>query len=270
MKPKIFIIALTATMLLACTPGPVPIPEEDVIPKQEFDFRLAYMTIVRFQDTGQVTHVPVQHPIKGYNGEGYFEYIYDEGLSLNYKQSDGHSYSLQTDEIDFLQEYTTFTGSTPYIPLARNYYLIDWKWQILCPISAIANHALPYQFVSHLQSHVFWTDVKWSNLTDYTQNWDSTSATQHFAPAEVWRVSYRNCDRFFGEEKNMNNYPFVLYRDGMSAQEAYTYYRYDSSDSNPRLNYITYIAFCDSLQTVYVSRLNDAILSSQLGEICCR
>lgn len=234
----------------------------------------AYMMIVKFADKGQVQNVIVGHPIKGYNGIwGYFEYIEDNGLSLNWSDNEISNDVLSREIVDFLTKETSIIGSSPYIPLYDDYYLIDWKWWQILPLSALTNVSDNEQQAEHIKKHIFMTDIKWSDLTDLTQKWENSQFVRNVNIAEIYRVGFESLDRIYNRIQNQERDPYLcynmsLYYYGLNIENAYLYYTYrETSKCHNENVYSGYIAYCDSVQDVYKQYLIDVIRKNQLQKI---
>ena len=282
MKPKFFIIALAATMLMACQPEPEPSPNPDdpLVPVDSNYMESvsdlgppACMMIVRFANPEQIEHVIVGHPIKKYNTNGYFEYYCNQGMTLNAANVDTVPvhYVMDSNMLQFLTENTDIAGSSPFIPLGEDYYLIDWKWQSLCPLSCIVNYCQPWHLQEHVQQHIFVAPTTWPELNDYLQVWDSIEV-QHIDLAEYKITSFEVIDRFFGEVKDYYEDPFMhygygIYYEGLSVRVAYLYYP-DGGPYPVKKSYQWYIHACDSLQEIYKNHLIQFVNHNQLDDIC--
>ena len=284
MKTKLFLIFF-ALLLAGCEPKPengLENPQNQdttLVPDTAFHgvtdiAPCANMLIVRFANAEQVKHVIVGHPIKDYNGDGYFEYYYDCGLSLNaVKDTISNMYVLSSRMVEFLLRNTTLADSSPFIPLVQDYYLVDWKWQQLCPLSSLTDFSLSNQLSNHIQHHVFVTDMAWNQLDDYLQIWNDNQNIQPIDLQDFKRVPFVAIDQFFGESKDMEKdpyfrYNYCLYENGLSVPNAYLYYQYGDSEASPNRTYLTYIAYCDSLQEVYKEHLIQLINHNQIDTVC--
>ena len=163
---------------------------------------------------------------------------------------------------------TTITGTSPYIPLTDDYFLIDWKWLQLLPLSCLTNYSNSTQLLEHIQKHIFLTGLHWKDLTDLKQKWYALQYTQPVCVSEIWRISIKLIDRTFNEEKSFDPYlcyNMSLYQDGMSVENAYLYYRGESVGTCHQTDtYKEYISYCDSLQQVYRQHLIEMINDGQL------
>ena len=229
----------------------------------------AWMMVVKFANNEQSNEVIVGHPIKKYNGiDGYFEYDENAGISLNFLHEPyQHFYSVSMPMVDFLEREMHIKDYSPYIPLVDGYYLIEWRWSDLLPLSALTNYSLNDQLKNHIQYHIFTTDMAWNDLDDLTQTWDNAQYQSMVRIVDVQRISYKKVDQYFKEEKT--TYPFcyynwALYNDGLEPDNAFRLCRYKEEDPD---EYIRYIAYCDSLQNVYKSHLIELIQKDKLKQM---
>ena len=234
---------------------------------------VARILMVKFQNPGQLDKVIVQHPFKGYNGtEGYYEYDENTGLYLNVipeRYTNEHEYGLEQSITDWIEQEMHLAGTTPYIPLSDGYYMIDWKWNQIMPLSALSStldNAYHNPFEEHIQKHCFLTDINWTDLKDLSAGYDITKYTQHANNIETIRVRFRAIDQLYNDVKQGDPYVcwnMSLYSEGLSVKNAYMYYKYGDCDSTSGKTYRTYIDYCDSLQAVYQQRLIELINKGQ-------
>ena len=231
----------------------------------------AYLTIVKFYNEGQEKKVIVQHPIKKYNGiDGKYEYYENTDLYLNilpkqYTWENGCG--LDPTLVNWADEEMGIAGTSPYISLTDGYYLIDWKWHQLFPVSALTDDNR--QLSEHIRNHVFMTDMDWNNLNTLTDRFDASRYTQHLKGIEIIRVWAKELTCLFNDTKND---PYVCwnmsiyYNNGMCYENAHMYYQYGDCAQSGKTHQ-TYVAFCDSLQSVYKNYLIELINNGQLKTI---
>ena len=230
-----------------------------------------HMIIVKFYNLRQENKVIVQHPFKRQN----YEYYEDIGLFLNIspKQDDNNG-GLDMELVYWIEQKMHLTGTSPYIPLTNGYYLIDWKWYQLMPFCAIEatlpGAAYDY-YANHILNHCFMTDINWCDLKDLAAGYPNSLYTQPVRGIEIVRADYITIDQLYNDLKKEENDPYLcynkyLYCDGLSVVNAAMYYKYGDC-SNRGKTYLTYISYCDSLQSVYQQRLIDIINNGQLKEI---
>ena len=234
------------------------------------------LVIVKFYNDRQDEKVIVQHPVKRYDGlyTGRFEYYEDNGLFLNVLSEQCPSeWGLVMDPqlVEWMEKEMHIAGSSPYIPLAGGYYLIDWKWHQLMPISMLSSAWKSEQFAEHIINHCFMTDINWKDLHDLTAGYDNSKYTQHVRGIEIIRALYRTIDKLYDDEKDSARDPYLcrnetLYGDGLTIDNAYGYYKYGDC-TNSGKTYRSYITYCDSLQAVYQHRLIEIINNGKLKEI---
>ena len=231
----------------------------------------AYLTIVKFFNPEQEKKVIVQHPVKKYNGlDGEFEYYENTDLYFNvlpkqYTWDNGCG--LDPTLVNWADEEMHISGTSPYIPLSKGYYLIDWKWHQLFPVSALADDKR--QLSEHIRNHVFMTDIDWNNLAVLTEGFDASRYTQHLKGIEIIHVWPQELECFFNDTHkdpyvcwNMS----IYYSEGMCLNNAYMYYRYGDCSPYGR-TYHDVIHFCDSLQSVYQNHLIELINNGQFKTI---
>lgn len=234
------------------------------------------MMIVKFANSTQKDKVILGHPIKRYNGmEGKFEYIENGGLMLNCQPSLEvvGFYALSFDMVHFEELEMDIQGTSPYIALTQDYYLVDWQWQQLLPLSALTNYAAEIGDYHHLYDHImehhlFTTYMDWSELSDLTKRWDNSLFIQPVQVAEIWCIRFQDIDRLYNDVKESDPYVCynkTLYNEGLSVVNAYQYYLYGSCV--PSRTYRTYIDYCNRLQDVYKERLIEIIENGQLETI---
>lgn len=235
----------------------------------------ARMVIIKFNHPEQLNKVIVQHPIKKINGtNGYFEYDEKIGLSLNVLAEPyvgKHNYSLKPSVVRWMEEEMLLTGSSPYIPLTDDYYMVDWKWHDLLPVSAFGDvlaSAYSNPFEDHLIRHCFLTDINWADLKDLNATYDNSA--QSLEKVETKRILFRAIDQLYSDIKKVDPYVcwnMSLYYNGLNVKNAYMYYLYGACDADSGKNYRTYINYCDSLQGVYQKRLIEIINKRQLNKV---
>lgn len=226
------------------------------------------MVLVKFYNQGQENKVIVQHPIKEWDGiEGKYVYCENSGLYFN-NITDG----LHLTDISYVDSVLHLAGTSPYIPLTNGYFLIDWKWQQFMPLWACSDsweNAYHNPYAEHICNHIFMTDVHWTDLTDITTKYETSKYTQHIKGIELVRVDYYTLDAIYNDVKENDPYVcynYSLYCDGLSILNMGMYLKYGDCASIGR-TYLTYIAYCDSLQDVYQQRLIEIINNGKLKEV---
>ena len=226
------------------------------------------LTIVKFFNNEHANNVIVQTPIKEYNGiDGRFEYFENTNLYLNIRMGSLY-YGLDTELVNWADEEMQIAGSSPYIPLTDGYYLIDWKWHQLHPISARSIRFDLYE--NHIYRHCFITDIDWHDLQNLTDGYDASLYTQNVCSLEIIRVQLFYLHRFYHDVKRPCPYlcyGYDLYHfEGMCLENVYAYYKKgDCSDSGK--TYLTYIAYCDSLQSIDQQRLIELIKNGKIKDL---
>ena len=227
----------------------------------------ARMMIVKFSNPEQKEFVIAGHTIKEYDGlDGQFIYNEDSALTLCVR------YPMKQEQVAFIEKYMPILGSSPYIYLADDYYLVDWKWQDILPLSALTNYASVNahhdQMDEHIKYHIFTTDTKWTELTDLLQTWDNSLYTTIAQVEGVQLIMFKEIDQLYDDIKKGDPYVCYnmgLYNSGLSLINAWTYYKNEGVWScNPEGRYLEYLSYCDSMQNVYRARLTEMINKGQI------
>ena len=226
------------------------------------------LTIVKFFNNEHANNVIVQTPIKEYNGiDGRFEYFENTNLYLNIRIGSLY-YGLDTELVNWADEQMQLAGSSPYIPLADGYYLIDWKWHELHPISVLAQSQQEV-YDNHINKHCFLTDIDWHDLQSLTEGYSASLYTQNVCSLEIIRVDLYALDACYNDVQRIHPYSCyggIYYNDGMCFEDAWMYYEYGDCSHSGK-THLTYIAYCDSLQSVYQQRLIELIDNGKIKDI---
>ena len=229
------------------------------------------LTIVKFLNNEHANKVILQNPIKEYNSiDGLYEYFENSDLYLNIAlRNDLNSYcGLGISLVNWADEQMQISGSSPYIPLTDGYYLVDWKWHQLHPISSRIQ-SRPKNFNNHFSKHCFLTDIDWQDVQNLTDGYSSSLYTQNvYGLVEIIRVYLTELDRYYNDVKRIHPYSCyggIYYNDGMCFEDAWMYYEYGDCSHSGK-THLTYIAYCDSLQTVYQQRLIELIDNGKLKD----
>lgn len=236
----------------------------------------ACITVVRFAEQDKLNKVIVQHPLKNYDGiNGRCEYNESGDLSLNIQPGNymvGDGLSVSQPLAKWADEQMNIAGTSPYIPLSDGYYMIDWKWHQLFPVSALAllrPNALYDNFSEMIHNHIFMTDIDWKDLEDVSLEYDSSLSTEPVKGIEIIRVWTLELDGMFNA---VDSDPYLCWNmsiyvnNGMCLDNAYMYYQYGDCTSDGR-THSTYINYCDSLQNIYRQRLIEVIKNNQLKKL---
>ena len=266
------LVALIGAFVIGCS-NTAPVDNQEAPDVNSEPSSLGCMMIVKFSKPEQKSKVIVGHPIEGYDSMGgRFVYNEDGRLTFNIQEHPESNYSIPSEVANFLEEQKHLTGTSPYIDLTDGYYLVDWKWQDIMPLSALTIYAFANAYHStleeHIRDHIFSTDLDWTELTDLNQKWDNAQYTDPVSVEEVYRVTFEQVDRLYNELKESDPYVCYnhsLYYGGLSIRNAWMYYYYDgSSECNPQGRYLNYFSYCDSLQEVYKEHLIEMIHNGQL------
>ena len=228
----------------------------------------SFVTIVKFSNNEHANKVILQNPIKEYD-EDNNRYVYYNNLYLNIRLGSYSWNGVSTSLANWADEEMQIAGSSPYIPLTDGYYLIDWKWHQLHPISARSIRFDLYE--NHIYRHCFITDIDWHDLQNLTDGYDASLYTQNVCSLEIIRVQLFYLHRFYHDVKRPCPYlcyGYDLYHfEGMCLENVYAYYKKgDCSDSGK--TYLTYIAYCDSLQSIDQQRLIELIKNGKIKDLC--
>lgn len=234
------------------------------------------LTIVKFYQQGYENNVIIQHPIKKYDGiVGCYEYYTNQGLYLNIlpKQCTwDNGCSMLAWKAEWADSVMNIAGTSPYIPLSKGYYLVDWKWHEILPVSALAK-AIPNayydNFSNHIHEHVFMTDMQWSDVADLTSEYSASCKIFPIKGIGIIRVRTAELACYFN---NIDSDPFVCWNmsiygeNGMCYDNAYMYYKYGDCSPAGR-THLDYIHYCDSLQSIYQKRLIELINKDKLMKV---
>lgn len=244
-------------------------------PTNAADSPPAVLTIVKFANQADTSYVILQHPIRRWKSNGDYDYEENIGLFLNVTpnefEEEGVGYGMNSKTAAWVDTALHISRTSPYIPLTDNYYLINWKWHQLCPLSAVAevwNQNSHNYLADHLSKHCFWTDIKWADFDDFFTPLSSSLYPQTVQNVEIIRISvpalaqmyHRDADSFL-----YFNYSIYTY-DGMCWQNAYAYYA-NQEVYTLHQTYHDYINYCDSLQVIYHDRLVELINNGKLKEV---
>ena len=286
---KLFLLIITVFVLFSCQRTISDSTHDNNTEQNAPPASGAPMMIVKFADNEQKNNVIVGHLIKGilheeYIGYNHYYFHYDEesGLSLNIYNPEEEE-NLQMDWNDptsdnqfhffsatpamavFLEKEAHLREHSPYIPLADGYYLVEWRWAALLPMTAALGVCPKEVQEDIIYNHCFTTDIPWNDLEDLTQVWDNARYPDPVCLEDMRFVEYEVIDNYYKEPKT--EHPFIafnwtLYGAGLSASAVYQYYCH--RDNN---QYKDFIAYCDSLQNVYVHHLTDIIQSGNLNKV---
>ena len=116
-------LAIGAIACVLCACGNKPNNNESsILPR-------ASMCVVKFSDPQQALNVIASHEIIDYDGmNGCYIYDTTDSIGLNIIENRESMYSFTKGIHDeCLEETMNILGTSPYIPLANGYFLIDWK-----------------------------------------------------------------------------------------------------------------------------------------------
>ena len=277
MKTKIaYLICMVVGIFSSCQNQPETPTEQNQpgVPTDEYQPGTgvvspgANVAIVKFSNPQQLNNVIVSHRLIDYYGiDGYFVYDTTGSVGLNIAENIDTQYTFTTGEHDvYLEDFLSLPGTSPYIPLADDYYLIDWKWQQLLPISATCNAPQPdgNDMREMADNHCFLTELPWSELETINQRWENPEELQPVQVAEIARVGYQSIDAY--SERTLGNQE--LYNHGLSVVAVMTCIKYP--EFYPQDDYVSLIAKYDSIQNLYKDELIHIINKNKLDQICVR
>ena len=276
MKTKLFIMLLAIAGCIACEKEmPVETPQPET-PIEGEPGPPAIMTIVKFADQSQLDYVIVQHPLYGNDGlHDVLLYNEDTTLTLNCKKSFEPSFGQTTNSalnpmcIDVLQNELSVLGTSPYIPLAEGYYLIDWKWMELMPLSSTTNIiAHPKQFYAHIRDHCFITNTKWSELDDLYKEWDRDQVSLPINISTIYHIGYEEVDRYLGLYKKSKWSPYEsIYYWGTFVSNAAMYFYDDGFPNEYGASFEGYCSLLDSVQNAFIQPLVEIIENNKFQDV---
>ena len=260
MKTKA-ILALGAIVCILCACNNKPNNKEtSILPG-------ACMCVVKFPNSEQMLNVIASHEIIDYDGiNGHYVYDTVDSVGLNIIAGRESQYSFTQGLHDgCLENEMTLPGSSPYIPLVNGYYLIDWKWQILLPLSATCDYpeAGGNDMREMADNHCFLTDKSWDDLTSVNQRWENSQELQPVHVDQIMRIGYASLDSYSGKELGLEEF----YNTGLSAVAVLTYLQHPEffpQDSDCQ----ALIARYNNIQNICKDKLIQIIRANQLDRIC--
>lgn len=277
MKTKLLLpICLSLVLFCACDNQPQDQPSTEIRTGDAAATPGAGMVIVKFANSKQLEYVVASNTIKKYDGPT-GRYVYDENGSLGLNIADGTDTYLTFNSAEhspFFENELQLLGTSPYIHLGMDYYLVDWKWQQLLPISATCNYPQPDRgdILDAIQNHCYLTNTKWKDLSAVSTRWAQSNNFPAILVREVYRLNIKAFEKYLGADTSGRPeflcYNFSLYGDGLSVSNvmAYWFNRYNSG-CHPQNAYLDCIAYYDSLQNVYVNALTKIITQEKLDQI---
>lgn len=271
-KLQMLLLAAVSVMIIACSPKEQP--SSEILTGVSTPG--AGLVIIKFADSGQLDYVIASHQLREYNGLiGSFVYDESGSMGLNISDSIDSNYTLNAWVAPFLESELHMSGASPYVRLQDDYYLVDWKWQPLLPISATCNYPQPdgNDILDAVKNHSFLTNVKWKNLNSLTTRWDQPNNFTPIQVKEIYRLNIKALEQFIGTHNDGDPTAFLcynkgLYSDGLSVSNVITYWNNRShSGCHAENAYLDCIAHYDSLQNVYAERLRQIIKEGALQEL---
>ena len=226
----------------------------------------ASMMILKFPASDYPAKVIAAQPFVKFIDEDMRCIFADESLSLY-----THHYGVNDCHIEFLQHEMPIEGTSPYIPLTDDYFLIDWKWHEIHPVSSFTNYLNPPYpwWFRDIFEHAFLINTDWIDLQDITDKYAISDSLCNLVGTEHIQVTYYGLDRLFGEDNHRDPYDIRnVHNEGLSITAAYAYYdNYDRVGSPDGKSYRTYVRFADSLQAVYQKHLIEIIQNGKINTI---
>lgn len=274
MKTTHFSMLVATIMLMACSSNQQP--SLTIRTGEAISSPGAGMVIVKFADSKQSNYVIASHPIKKYDGIAGC-YVYDEegplGLNIAYN-SDSYLTFNTAEHAPFFENRLQLLGSSPYISLGKDYYLIDWKWQQLLPISATCNYPQPDRgdLLDMAQNHCYLTNVRWKNLKSLSTQWSQSDNLPAVRIQEIYRLNIRDLEKYLSntpiDHRDFLCYNNSLYSDGLSVINVMSYWmNRNNSSCHSQDAYLDCIDYYDYLQNIYVQELKQIISQGKLDQI---
>ena len=217
------------------------------------------MLIVKYPNADYLNYVVASPHIEDFRYEQTPIYMNNDSTSL-------YLYRPYTSEIllRFVEQEKLLAGTSPYVPLTNDYYLIDWKWQRFYPLSYYGEDLFSFQYPNYIRRYLpytFLTGIKWEDLVSVADTFQLSQCSTNLEGTEVVAVTYHAVDKLYNEEKGDNFYLMGCY-----IYKAFSYDETDSTMTTYQVNH-DYIHYCDSLQRVYQQRLIEVINNGQLLKI---
>lgn len=178
------------------------------------------VTVVRFASDEAANYVLAAHPISNYDSRNK-QFVCDERFYHLTHTTDNEWFGYPERIVNFLQADLQLLQHAPYIPLGEGFYLIDWRWQTLLPLSAIAYDAPDEQSLQQwIDRHCTLAPTQWKDLESLSSTWQIPQ--QKVPVKELWRISYAVLDQYAGK----SNAHQSIYYSGMKPE--YIYHQYAS------------------------------------------
>lgn len=274
MKARLYLAVITSIMLVSCSPEKRALNE--IQTGTAAPSPGAGMVIIKFANPQQLNYVVASHALERYDGFSGC-YLYDESGSLGLNIVDGRDDFLTfnpTEHTPFFENVLKLLGTSPYISLGNDYYLIDWKWQQLLPISATCNYPQPDRgdIMDAILNHCFLTSTKWKDLKSVSTRFPQSNSYSPILVSEVYRLNIKAFEKHLGVDTSNRSdflcYNYSLYSEGLSVVNVMSYWvNGSSSDCHSQDAYKDCIEYYDRLQNMYVKELTQIIAQGKLNKI---
>lgn len=231
------------------------------------------LIVVKFENPEDAQKVLVGYNTTGYSDEGIpYNYTYNQralGLYLpTFETIDGDTIKMagvygqeQSPNSDYLEKVLQICGTSPFIELVNDYYLVDWKWVNILPccVGLDAKYCNDYCFVAN---------DTWSELTTVYTTWRKSQVSD-MRISEKYLVVIPLIDIYrCGEAIDIYfGYNQSLYHGGLHADVTWDEFRYHDEAMPLTWNHEKLVNMMDSLQNVYRETLMLAIENNDMNKI---
>lgn len=220
--------------------------------------------VLKFENPEDAQKVLVGYNTSGRTGVFPPHYTYNQhalGLYLPAYDKENNKFFRQEKSpySDYLEDVLQICGTSPFIALTNDYYLVDWRWLDILPCCNI------YDFM-FCNDFCFVAEEQWTELTTLLNTWRPSQVSDvHIT--EMYRVPFhfidlyrvgRDMEIYFG---NYNS----LYNKGLCS--LVTWQEYFTPDEGCPWNHEDLVNMMDSLTNVYREVLVQAIEHNDLNKI---
>lgn len=221
------------------------------------------IVLIKFSDTTQLDYVMVSKQLK------------EEYGLLEYEQIK-HRYGILTNDFDFygmdslneisdfsvLEKYLHLTKSSPYVKLAKDYVMIDWRWIGIFPTKMFRVNKI-YEIFNNEMNVL---PLKWQDLNDVFTKWEPTIEYTPPRIASYYICPYFKLDAYRGEvSPNIgydNGHGQMSSELGMSALLAMRTYNALGEEALAR-----FVIDADSIMNRYKETIIEALDKNELSRI---
>lgn len=169
----LWVLVTLATILSSCGNNPTEYPQSETIEDQ------LWLAVIR------------------YTSPSYKENILavDNSMYRLVPHDDSVFYACRTPDRDWFIEWTNeinLLATSPYIELVDGYLMIDWKWR---PVFRHCSDKINGNY-----GHTILTQLKWTDLTDFTQEWERTIPNDHEAIDRIHHFKVKALDDYRGDQ----------------------------------------------------------------------